>query len=101
MPVHVPPDKIPESPVDLKEYSAMDRDARRKVWLQISEITDADLSAHMAEENAREGIVPRPGQMAPDFVADVLDRDRKLTGDTVRLSDLRGKPIALVFGSFT
>jgi peroxiredoxin len=55
----------------------------------------------MEEEKAREAIVPQPGAEAPDFVAEVLDRDRKRTGETVRLSDLRGKPVGIVFGSYT
>jgi peroxiredoxin len=45
--------------------------------------------------------VPKVGSMAPDFVADVLDRQRKRTGETVRLSDLRGQPVGIVFGSYT
>lgn len=101
MPIHVPPDKIPRSPVDLKQYGAMDMQTRRKIWVDISDISEAELAAHMDHEKAREAIVPQPGQMAPDFTADVLDRDKKLTGGTVRLSDLRGRPVALVFGSYT
>ncbi|HEY4775350.1 MAG TPA: hypothetical protein VIH40_11075 [Xanthobacteraceae bacterium] len=55
----------------------------------------------MAEERAREAFVPKVGSQAPDFAADVLDRDRKRTGEQVRLSDLRGTPVGLVFGSYT
>ncbi len=36
------------------------------------------------------------GEMAPDFELPVLDKSRR-----VRLSDLRGKPVLLVFGSYT
>jgi hypothetical protein len=79
----------------------MDMTERRKVWLEISDITEDELEAHMAEEKAREAIVPKVGSEAPDFVADVLDRDRKRTGEQVRLSDLRGKPVGIVFGSYT
>jgi len=95
------PKSVPTSPVTLKEYSAMDMAQRRKVWLEISDITEAEFEAHMAEEKAREADVPKVGSMAPDFVADVLDRQRKRTGETVRLSDLRGQPVGIVFGSFT
>ena len=101
MPIQVPKEKIPASPVTLKEYGALDMLARRKVWLDISDISEAELATHMDEEKAREAIVPQPGQIAPDFAANVLDRDRKLTGETVTLSALRGKPVAIVFGSFT
>jgi hypothetical protein len=99
--VDIIPKNVPASPVTLKEYSAMDMAARRKVWLEISDISEAEFEAHMAEEKAREAIVPKVGSMAPDFVADVLDRQRKRTGETVRLSDLRGQPVGIVFGSFT
>ena len=92
---------VPNSPVTLEEYSAMDMAARRKIWLDISDISEEEFEAHMAEEKAREAIVPMVGSLAPDFVADVLDRDRKRTGESVRLSGLRGKPVGIVFGSFT
>ena len=90
-----------ESPVTLDEYRAMDMAQRREVWLEISDITEAQFDAHMAEQKAREATVPRPGSMAPDFVADRLDRNRRRTGERVRLSDYRGKPVAIAFGSFT
>jgi hypothetical protein len=92
---------IPRSPVTLEEYGAMDMAQRRKVWLEISDISEVEFEAHMAEEKARETTVPPVGSEAPDFVADVLDRDRKRTGENVKLSDLRGKPVGLVFGSYT
>ncbi len=92
---------VPKSPVTLEEYGAMDMAQRRKVWLEISDISEAEFEAHMAEEKARETIVPKVGTMAPDFVADVLDRDRKKTGGQVQLSALRGKPVGIVFGSYT
>ena len=90
-----------ESPVTLDEYRAMDMARRRQVWLEISDITEAEFDAHMEAQKAREAAVPRAGAMAPDFVADRLDRNRKRTGEQVRLSDLRGKPVAIAFGSFT
>ena len=90
-----------ESPVTLEEYRAMDMAERREVWLEISDITEAEFDAHMEAQKTREATVPRPGAMAPDFVADRLDRTRKRTGEQVRLSDYRGKPVAIAFGSFT
>ncbi|MGE3993871.1 hypothetical protein [Pseudorhodoplanes sp.] len=95
------PSNIPVSPVTLEEYSAMDMAERRKVWLQISDITEAEFEAHMAEEKAREAIVPKVGSEAPDFVADVLDRQRQRTGEKVQLSALRGTPVGIIFGSYT
>lgn len=95
------PRALPNSPVTLDQYAAMDMAARRKVWLDISEISEEEFEAHMAEEKAREAQVPAVGSVAPDFVADVLDRARKRTGESVRLSDLRGKPVGIIFGSYT
>jgi hypothetical protein len=45
----------------------------------------------------REEGAPRVGDEAPDFELPVLHGD----GATVRLSELRGKPVALIFGSYT
>ena len=89
------------SPVTLEEYGAMDMEGRRAVWLEISNITEDEFEAHMARERAREAMVPAVGTNAPDFVADVLGPNRQRTGEQVRLSDLRGKPVGIAFGSFT
>jgi cytochrome oxidase Cu insertion factor (SCO1/SenC/PrrC family) len=45
----------------------------------------------------RDETAPKAGDEAPDFELPVLHGD----GTTVRLSDLRGRPVALVFGSYT
>ncbi len=74
---------------------------KREVWLQISDMSGDEFDAMMAEQKARQGGVPRVGDVAPDFELEVLDRARKRTGETVRLSNLRGKPVALLFGSYT
>ncbi len=95
------PDDVRTSPVTLVEYNAMDMAAKRKVWLEISDITEEQFDAHMAEEKAREATVPQVGTEAPDFVADVLGDNRERTGEQIRLSELRGKPVAIAFGSFT
>jgi hypothetical protein len=64
---------------------------------------------------AREAGAPRVGAPAPDFSLERLGAagervgaaDERLgaadgpTGDRVRLSSLRGRPVALVFGSYT
>ena len=44
---------------------------------------------------------PKVGQSAPDFEAEKLDRNGKRTGEIVRLSNYFGKPIGLIFGSYT
>lgn len=90
-----------KSPVTLEEYGAMTMEQRRKIWLEISDMTEDEFEAQMQEEKAREAIVPKVGSMAPDFVADVLGPNRQRTGEQVRLSDLRGQPVGIVFGSYT
>ncbi len=94
-------DAVPKSPVTLDEYSRMDMAERRKIWVDISDITDDELEEHMVEQKAREAKVPQPGQIAPDFIADVLGPNRQRTGGQVQLSQLRGKPVAVIFGSYT
>jgi len=75
---------------------------RKKLYLSISPgISAADFDAIMAETKERQLRVPVVGSMAPDFELDVLDRQRKRTAKRVRLSDLRGRPVGLMFGSYT
>lgn len=83
-------------------HSAKSMEERKKIWLAISpDITEEEFDAHMQFQRERQAHVPQPGSKAPDFELDVLDRDRLRTGETVRLSALHGKPVALVFGSYT
>lgn len=93
--------EIPKSPVSLDEYGRMTMEERRQVWIDISVITEAEFDAHMSAQKARETSVPAVGDLAPDFAAERLDAQGRRTGETVRLSDLRGKPTALAFGSYT
>ena len=89
------------SPVTLDQYAALDMAEKRQVWLQISDISEAQFEAHMATQKAREADVPKVGAMAPDFTADILGPNRQRSGGQVTLSDLRGNPVGLVFGSYT
>ena len=74
---------------------------RKREWLEISMIDEAQFDADRKLQGERQSEVPQPGDMAPDFELDLLDRGRKRTGDIVRLTALRGKPVALMFGSYT
>ena len=82
-------------------YSSLDANARKKIWVQISDISEEELDEHLAWQRARQANVLQVGAVAPDFKLDVLDRKRFRTGETVRLSELHGKPVALIFGSYT
>lgn len=86
-----------------KDFSAgpASPEERRKIWLEISDITGEELDRMFADQKARQVRVPAVGGPAPDFEAELIDRNRKRTGETVKLSSLRGKPVALVFGSYT
>src|SRR5947208_2015501 len=81
--------------------AAMTPEERKRMWLSISDITEAQFDALQAAQQARQAKVPQPGVVAPDFELDLVTRDRKPTGETIRLSALRGQPVGLVFGSYT
>ncbi len=44
---------------------------------------------------------PQIGAEAPDFELERLSPEGQRTGENLRLSSLRGKPVGLIFGSFT
>ena len=81
--------------------AAMTPEDRKKMWLSISDISEAQFDALQAEQKARQVRVPQPGTIAPDFEIDLVTRERKPTGERVRLSALHGQPVGLVFGSYT
>ena len=54
----------------------------------------------VAKKN-RDKNVPEIGTIAPDFTIEKLDRAGRRTGEMFQLSSTRGKPVALVFGSYT
>src|SRR5215472_4325646 len=81
--------------------AAMTPEERKKMWLSISDISEAQFEALQAEQKARQASVPQPGTIAADFELDLVTRERKPTGERVRLSALRGQPVGLIFGSYT
>ncbi|MBT5050424.1 MAG: hypothetical protein HOM58_18130 [Rhodospirillaceae bacterium] len=44
---------------------------------------------------------PQVGDVAPDFELELLSASGGRTGEMMKLSGLRGKPVGLVFGSYT
>ena len=92
-----------ENYAHFKDFSSSDMpfDERKKVWLEISDMSEDEFDAMMAANKERRSRVPQVGTPAPDFEIERLDRDRKRTGEMVRLSALKGRPVALVFGSYT
>ncbi len=73
----------------------------RSRCIEISVLTAEEFDDLRAGQMARQVDVPKVGSVAPDFKIDVLDRQRKRTGDQLQLSSLRGKPVGLIFGSWT
>ena len=53
------------------------------------------------EREPIEQAAPEPGDQAPDFEAEWLSPNGERTGKTVRLADLEGQPVALLFGNYT
>ncbi len=94
-----------ESKVSLEQRAmqgaSLTMEERRQVWLSISDISEAQFDALQAKQRARQVRVPQPGTEAPDFELDMLARERGRSGEKVRLSSLRGKPVGLIFGSYT
>jgi hypothetical protein len=81
--------------------AAMTPEERKKMWLSISDITEAQFDALQEKQKARQVRVPQPGTTAPDFALDMVTWEWKRTGEKVRLSALRGQPVGLIFGSYT
>ncbi len=75
------------------------------------EFTDADFERMMLtresytemrdERIERERHAPRVGEMAPDFTVERLSIDKSKIGGSFTLSETRGRPVALIFGSYT
>lgn len=84
-----------------KTAMQMTPEERRAMWIELSDMKAEDLQQLWADLKARQSNVPKVGSEAPDFTIDRLDAKKKRTGDTVTLSALRGKPVALIFGSYT
>ncbi len=70
------------------------------LWEQMN-ITKERFAEVMAMMEERERTAPPVGSLAPDFALRRVLPDRRLSSERIRLSELRGRPSALVFGSFT
>ena len=79
----------------------MTPEERKKMWLSISAIDEAEFDAYQDWRRERQARVPQPGSAAPDFELEALGADGARAGERVRLSALKGTPVALVFGSYT
>ena len=71
-----------------------------ELWKQMN-ITKEDFALVMERMKEREARTPALGSPAPDFELELLSPDGKRSGELRKLSDHRGRPVALVFGSYT
>lgn len=75
------------------------------------QLSDADLERMMLtrhrykemrdERIERERHAPRVGEMAPDFTIQRLSSNNNNDSASFTLSKTRGRPVALIFGSYT
>ena len=71
-----------------------------ELWkrLNITKERFLEIRAMMEEREKR---TPAVGAPAPDFELEGLSPEGERTGETLQLSEYRGRPLALVFGSYT
>lgn len=77
------------------------REQRRATWLKISDMSEQEFDQMFVDNKVRQANVPELGSPAPDFELDILDKENGRTGDKIQLSSLRGRPVGLIFGSYT
>jgi len=78
---------------------------------QIAKLTDQELkkrgmtregfTKRWAERLKLDESSPQVGGPAPDFELELLTPSGKRTGELFKLSSARGKPVGLIFGSYT
>ena len=64
-------------------------------------ISKDEYDRYIDAKKIRDKRVPKVGSIAPDFNIEKLDKKGQRTGEMFQLSSTRGKPVAIVFGSFT
>ncbi|MGE3280050.1 MAG: hypothetical protein AB7O13_03435 [Alphaproteobacteria bacterium] len=69
--------------------------------LQRMNISRDDYARMRAERVERERQAPAVGAPAPDFTVERLSSTGKRTGAMFQLSSAQGRPVALIFGSYT
>ena len=85
----------------MNERPKMDLDKITPEQWKKTGTTREKLEESFAKMQEREKRAPAVGDPAPDFALKRLSESGKPTGEDVRLSDLKGQPVALVFGSYT
>ena len=64
-------------------------------------VSEKRIEQLQAERAPIEAAAPQPGDTAPDFTAERLSGSGQRSGEQLKLSGFRGRPVALQFGSYT
>jgi hypothetical protein len=78
-----------------------DAPRRSERWWEKWHISKDEYDRYVEAKRRRDKRVPRIGDVAPEFEVERLDRRGRRTGGMFRMSSMRGKPVAIVFGSYT
>ena len=92
------PDTAPQAAPPARGKS---REQLREEWIALSDMNADEFDALQATYQARANGMPAERSEAPDFTVDVMDHNQTRTGASQCLSDFRGKPVGLIFGSYT
>ena len=69
--------------------------------LEFRGLTREGMRERFLDRMERDKHSPKVGEEAPDFELELLGANGKRSDDQLSLSSLRGKPVGLIFGSFT
>jgi hypothetical protein len=81
-------------------YPADHRDIPPERWVRMM-MSPEQYYAMRSERLAREAMAPAVGEMAPDFEIERLSPEGRRTGEPFRFSSTLGRPVGLIFGSYT
>ena len=71
-------------------------------WLKTRGMTRDQLRSFIEKRVIRDNeLSPKLGDDAPDIELEILDGNGTRSGETVKLSSYFGKPVGLIFGSYT
>ncbi len=88
------PDKLP-SELEKLIRNISDEELEFRGWTR--EGARADLAKRLRDDERS----PQVGDLAPDFELERLANTGARAGQLLKLSALRGKPVGLIFGSYT
>ena len=69
-------------------------------WVEMG-ISRAEFTERWRVRLERDVGAPKIGAPAPDFDLEVLSIEGRRAGNTFQLSSVRGRPVGLIFGSYT